>query len=304
MEKSAETNSYILEHEPPPSYDSTFHESSHHHDSDSERAAGFRPTVQLNIETAGHDYHTASWTGDLAIPVFRVPSSGGILQPNNTSAAPAYLSLRPKKNSNSAALVRGDDPGQRPIMSTIYRWGPGRDPRMRIFPASGAGVSIADAVEKDTSISSSDGGSEFQVNTHWVSSRSADMDTPYGRFEWRYGKRAERKADDADKADSLLVLEKVLDSASSSSSTKGGSERVRVAQLVRNAEFRTAGTTKYGGGNGGRLMIDLSSWIGGSDGGKGAHLAEDIEAFVVCSALCMLKRETDRAKNNQVVVFS
>jgi len=302
MDKSAETDSYIVEHEPPPSYDSTFNENSHHHDSDSERAAGFRPTVQLNIVTAGHDYDTASWTGDLAIPVFRVhsSSSGEAVQPNNATT-PAYVSLRPKKNSNSAALVRGDDPGQRPIMSTVYRWGPGRDPRMRIFPASGAAVSIADAVDKDTSVSSH-GGSEFQVNTHWVSSRSADMDTPYGRFEWRYGKRAERKADDASKADSLLVLEKVLDGASSSKG--GGGERVRIAQLVRNAEFRTPGTTKYGGGNGGRLMIDLSSWNSSGGGEKGAHLAEDIEAFVVCSALCMLKRETDRAKNNQVVALS
>ncbi|KXJ87382.1 hypothetical protein Micbo1qcDRAFT_167732, partial [Microdochium bolleyi] len=187
MDKSAETSSYIVEHEAPPAYESTFDESSHHHDSDSERAAGFRPTVQLSIETAGHDYSTMSWTGDVAIPVFRL---------DNSNTTPAYLSLRPKKNSNSAALVRGDDPGARPIMATVYRWGPGRDPRMRVYPATGPAVSIADAVDKDKPVPS-DGGSEFPVNTHWMSSRSADMDTPYGRFEWRYGRRAERKADDA-----------------------------------------------------------------------------------------------------------
>jgi hypothetical protein len=299
MDKS---NSYIAEDQPPPAYESTFQESSHHHDSDSEQAAGFRPTVQLSIETAGHDYSTWSWTGDLAIPVFRLANSGGSGSSLHDSNTPAYLSLRPKKSSNSAVLVRGDDPGTRPILSTVYRWGPGRDPRMRTFPASGPAVSLQDAVDKDKAVPGQhDGGCEFQVNTHWVSSRSADMDTPYGRFEWRYGRRAERKADDAAMADSLLVLEKVMGDSSKA-------PRVRVAQLVRNAEYRTRGTTRSAGGNGGRLMIDLSPWMngGGSSGGekKGAHAVEEIEAFVVCGALCMLKRETDRAKNNQMAVLT
>jgi hypothetical protein len=34
----------------------------------------------------------------------------------------------------------------------------------------------------------------------------------------------------------------------------------RVAQLVRNNQFRTPRTKKYSGGNGGRLLIDLRLW--------------------------------------------
>ncbi|KAJ1323297.1 hypothetical protein MN608_11445 [Microdochium nivale] len=302
MSKHGESSAYIVEHEAPPSYESTFDESNHYHDSDSERAAGFRPTTHLSIETTGHDYSTMSWTGDMAVPVFRLDFANSVSatsQHNDSSRSsntPAYLSLRSKKNSNSAALVRGDDPGARPIMSTVYRWGPGRDPRMRVYPASGSAVTIDDAVDKDKGVPQ--GGSEFPVNTHWVTSRSADMDTPYGRFEWRYGKRAERKSDDGAGADSLLVLEKVAGDSGNDSSSK--TSRVRVAQLVRNAEYRTQDTTKYGGGNGGRLMIDLSPWMGD----KGAHAADEIEAFVVCGALCMLKRETDRAKSNQMAVLT
>ncbi|KAI1847072.1 hypothetical protein JX266_006947 [Neoarthrinium moseri] len=260
--------------------------------------SGFNPTIHLAIETLGFNLNSVTcrnWNGDQAIPVFRTHAGATPDLPFKHAEQPEYVSIRPKKNSNSCALVRGDDPAQTPLISTVYRWGPGRDPHMRIYEPTER-ISVADAVDKDKHIAN-----EFEVKTHWITSRAATMVTPFGTFEWRYGKKPEKKEY---AADSLLVCDR-LDSpnapiAGTSSSPKKDS-RIRVAQLVRNEEYRAYGSKKrWVGGNGGRLMLDLGDWACLEKSGA----VEKVEALLVAGCLLMLKRETDREKDNQLAVLT
>lgn len=284
----------------PPSYDAATSRDSDEKAQDAisinsatSQAPGFNPSIHLVIETAGFNINSLSnrnWYGDQAIPVFRLnPGQTEMLERQNN---PDYLSIRPKKGSNSCALIRGDDQSQQPIISTVYRWGPGRDPIIRMYGPNEC-VSIEHAVDKANSINS-----EFEVNTHWVTTRSVDMATPYGKFEWRYAKRSERKDI---QADSLIVCDR-LDSphavAASSSSKKAA--RVRIAHFIRNSEYRTQGTSRWHGGNGGRLMIDLGDW----SVQEKSSVAEEVESLILASCLLMLKRETDAQKNNQMAVLT
>jgi len=252
-------------------------ESGHSTDSDSappgysEAAAashhGFAPTSQLQIQAIGYDVNQALTGRTLEnITVWRPGASGA-----------EYASMRLKKSSNSCALVRVSDPG-RPIISTIYRFGPGRHPRMRILPsASVASVSIEDAI-KDHNVR----GELIEVKSRSMVSRGQVFDTSLGKFEWRFGTKQELAAAHAD---SLLVLERA---------DHGGS---RIAQLVRNDEYRTPGTQKYSGGNGGRLMMDLSKWTDDKNTSP-----ERVEAFIVASCILMLKREADRFIDNHLAI--
>jgi hypothetical protein len=200
-----------------------------------------------------------------------------------------YTSIRLKRSSNSCALVRGSDSNHTPLIGTIYRWGPGRHPRMRILPpqtsASVEEVINSDHVECEL----------VEVRNSSMISRTQKMVTSFGTFEWRYGSRAERK--EAYDAASLLIMERT--DLSSSAGGKMGKHGVRVAQLVRNDEFRTPGTSRYMGGNGGRLMMDLSMWAD-----KKNPCAKDVEAFMVASCICMLKREADRFRDNQIALVT
>lgn len=157
---------------------------------------------------------------------------------------------------------------------------------MRIFPAN-TSVSVEDAINADKVECEL-----IDVKSRSMLSRAQKFDTSFGAFEWRYGSRGERK-EDYD-ASSLLILERT-DSVESGAGAKVGKRGVRVAQLVRSDEFRTPGTTRYMGGNGGRLMMDLSLW---TEDKKAT--AKDVEAFVVASCICMLKREADRFRDNTI----
>lgn len=266
-------------------------------------APDFNPTTHLAIETLGFDLNivtSRNWDGDQAIPVFRMHPGATPALPFKRAEQPEYISVRPKKNSNSCALVRGDDQAQTPLISTVYRWGPGRDPRMRIFGPNEHKISVADAVDKDKHVAN-----EFEVKTHLITSRSASMASPFGKFEWRYGKKSEKKEY---AADSLLVCDRLdspnasttISTSSSSSSSKKGS-RVRIAQLIRNEEYRAQGSKKkWVGGNGGRLMLDLGDWVGREKSG----VVDEVEALLVAGCLLMLKRETDREKDNQLAAIT
>ena len=164
------------------------------------------------------------------------------------------------------------------MLATVYRWGPGRPPKIRIFPKDST-VSVEDAINSDSVPCELVG-----VKSRNMFSRTQRMETSFGTFEWRYGNRGERK--EVDQADSLLVMDRV---------DPAKKESTRIAHMVRSDEFRTEGTTKCMGGNGGRLMIDLSPWADDK-----TTAAKDVEAFVVASCICMLKREADRFQNNAV----
>jgi len=84
----------------------------------------FAATRQLQIQAVGYDTNQALTGMTLEnISVYSVESR-----------ELEYLSVRLKRTSNSCALVRGSDMNHAPLIATIYRWGPGRPPRMRILP--------------------------------------------------------------------------------------------------------------------------------------------------------------------------
>ncbi|KAJ6786754.1 hypothetical protein PWT90_02010 [Aphanocladium album] len=225
----------------------------------------FLATSNLDVHAIGYDTNQALTGRTLEnISVNRVESG-----------QTEYISLRQKKSSNSCALVRTSDQ-DRTLISTIYRFGPGRHPKMHIVPDN-AKVSV-DAALSNKSVP----GEEVEVKSRSFTSRAQVFDTALGKYQWRYGDKQEKAAVNAD---SLLIMERA--------------DGVRVAQLIRNAELRTPGTVKYSGGNGGRLMIDLHTW---ENNDKGA--TSGVEAFVVASCILMLKREADRFIDNNIALVT
>lgn len=242
-----------------------------------EASSSFKATVHLQIEAIGYDLNQALSCRTLEnIPVI-----------NLDTGQPAYQSLRLKRTSNSCALVRADDPDQNALISTIYRIGPGRRPRMRILPEN-SGISVGEAI-KDENVR----GEQIEVKSHSFFSREQVFDTSLGKYTWRYGTKDERSEDGAD---SLLLMERV-DRVPLPDGTKSESG-VRIAQFIRSDELRTAGSKKYSGGNGGRLELDLSMWHDEDDAVPG------IEAFAVASCILMLKREADRFRDNNIAALT
>ncbi|KAI3482320.1 hypothetical protein L1887_55081 [Cichorium endivia] len=94
--------------------------------------------------------------------------------------------MRLKKKSNSCALVRASD--ETPLISTVYRFGPGRHPRMRILDSQSK-VSVEEAINDDNVT-----GEQVEVRSRSIISRAQTFDMSFGKFEWRYGKRKERAA--------------------------------------------------------------------------------------------------------------
>ncbi|EPS40498.1 hypothetical protein H072_5645 [Dactylellina haptotyla CBS 200.50] len=248
----------------------------------------FHPTRLLQIEAAGHPL--------VALPCTPPPNPIYIhaVSPTGDVLEPLYLSLRGSRSSNNSVLVRASDPSETPLCSTTYRRGPGKPPKIQLH---GAAVSDSDDLDTCSSASAHKKGEEageeddvtITVSSRGITTRAQIMQTQLGTFAWRFASREERR--DA-AADNLLVLERIT-------TVKGNKQehRHRVAQLVRNAEFRSAGSNKRTAGNGGRLMLDLSQWADS----KGE--AEQIEALALASCLVMLKKEVDRRRALQVAVI-
>jgi hypothetical protein len=115
----------------------------------------------------------------------------------------------------------------------------------------------------------------------------------WGRFEWRYGDRKEKKALKAEgwgEVNNLLVLERVVYRGGD----KGKEERIRVAQLLRGEETRTPGTKASAAGNGGRLEMCLV--------GEAGEVIDEVTVVVTC--LVMLKKEIDRMRACQMTAMS
>jgi len=260
-----------LHFDPPPEYKEAIASSS---PSSSLSSDTFTVTDQLQIQAIGYDVDQALTGRTLEnISIYGVDSKEA-----------EYVSIRLTKSSNSCALVRASDSRQAPIISTIYRFGPGRHPKMCILPYD-THVSAQEAI-KNVDVS----GETVEVQSRSMFSRAQTFDTPFGKLEWRFGTGEEHAACNAD---SLLVMERI-DRASvpDGRRSKGG---VRVAQLVRNGQYRTPGSVRYSGGNGGRLMMDLGVW----DDDKSASTS-NVEAFIVASCILMLKREADRFIDNHL----
>lgn len=241
-------------------------------------AGQFMPDTQLQIQAIGYDYNAAMYGNTLEQITVCQPDTGHV----------EYTSVRLKKNSNSCGLVRGSDDSSVPLIATIYRWGPGRSPRMKILQKD-SHANVQQAIESDKVPCEL-----IELRSRNMFSRTQIFETSFGTFEWRYGSRDERRA--TDDANSLLIMEKI---ETVSGGLKSSKKARRVAQLVRNDEFRTPGTNKNMGGNGGRLMMDVSSGVDGH-----SVTTKDFEAFVVAGCICMLKREADRFKDNVVAAVT
>lgn len=160
-----------------------------------------------------------------------------------------------------------EDSFETAVARTTYRFGPGRNPIVRIG--------------RDDDL----GADEFEMVPKSLLTRTVGFETGrWGRFEWRYGNRVERGQHGAD---NLLILEKV--------GVGAGVGRVRVAQLVRNDVLRTPGTKYSAAGNGGRLQMDLV-------GDKGHEVVDEVVVVVTC--LVMLKKEIDRLRAIQIAAMS
>ncbi|BFZ58831.1 hypothetical protein PYCC9005_005896 [Savitreella phatthalungensis] len=237
-------------------------------------ADGFKATSQFYIHANGYTLGQALYGKTLENTyIYRVDTS-----------ELAYTSVRTKRKSNSCALVRGSDGP--PLIATIYRRGPFRHARMRIY-APGAVKTVDDAINSDWE---DEDGDLVKVESKSIFTHTQKFDTPYGTFEWRDGSKRERKDAAAD-ATTLMIMER----------HDLGNEAVPVARFVRTPEFRTPGTKKDvigERGAGGRLMLDLTSWR------DQKVEIDDVEAFIVASCICMIKRETDRyIEQSQAVVM-
>lgn len=184
----------------------------------------------------------------------------------------AYESLRIKKNSGNSILVRAGGDSEAPICSTAYRFGPGRPPRLCLH-------GLRETEE------------EYEVLNKGCATRAQTIRTHLGTFEWRYANRQERKTEGAN---SLLILDLV---STISIDGKEREHRQKVAQFVRNEEYRTVGSRGSTAGNGGRLMMDLRDWADT----KGEE--EQMEVLALATCIVMLKKEVDRRRMHQAIVL-
>ena len=175
--------------------------------------------------------------------------------------------MRSKRSSGNCDLVDAESEAGKILASTIYHWGPGKNPVVRINGQGEGGE-----------------GEEFEVLGKSLVSRSTVFECRGVRFEWRYVGRKER----SEGVSSLLVLEKVE------------GERVRVAQLVRGEGTRSPGSSGSSAGNGGRLEVCLDC-LDGEVKGEGKVIDEKM---VVSTCLVMLKKEVDRRRALQVAMIS
>ncbi|KAI0806497.1 hypothetical protein GGR55DRAFT_211144 [Xylaria sp. FL0064] len=270
--------------------------------------SAFTPTKQLQIQTQGKNLLSfPTPTPADPIPIFTLTPTGHLDRP-------LYFSIRPQHRSGSCFLTHADDETRAPLMTTTYRfgYGPGRrpvvvlgDPARNPALAPQQGRSLECRVDDEEgkregereewgdehAEAGAEGQKTFEIAGRSLFSRAIRFQVPgLGTFGWRYADSAERAAVSAD---SLLVCEVFHENKSN----KGKENKTnRIAQLVRNATYRTPGTSRSSAGNGGRLMLDLSVFEEKS--------RERVEWLVVTTAVAMLKREVDRRRSQQIAALA
>ena len=196
----------------------------------------------------------------LGISWFRFPLSvKELTTPVLRDSTPVYQSVRDRRSTGSCTLT-ATQPTATEVARTTYSFGPGR----KRAPA----VTIGDE-------------EEFRVY------RSGGICCGNCTFQWR-GERCE------------WVYEREMRPATTSSDARplktkllvlyigDGTNRRKVAELVRNNETRTKGSGSTWAGNGGALVL-------GDDAD---------EVMVVATVLVMLKREMDRRRFHQIAMLS
>jgi hypothetical protein len=232
----------------------------------------FIPSSKLQIQNPGH----RMWAfpvppKTLETPVFTLSSE-------NKCERPRWISIRPERSKGNCYLVNADDETGTSIARTTYRFGPGKDPRVRIG---------GDGHE----------GEEFEMVSRWIT-RATSFLYAGRRWEWRYGDKRERKRvqeESGEECNSLLILDAV-------SGEERTGKRRQAARLIRGEDSRTPGSKKTHAGNGGRLEICLPDADAPND--REERWNEGLtEVVVVVTALVMLKKEIDRMRSRQIVTI-
>ncbi|CAI4217704.1 unnamed protein product [Parascedosporium putredinis] len=243
---------------------------------------------------------------------------------------PLYTSFRRARGSGTCELKAGYDPTSDILVSTTYRWGPGKPPILTLHSGNdttttsiaGRASSPAPSASSSSSSPARGGGGAISKSAFH---RTLVFRTRFGTFTWRYATRAERKAANAN---SLVILERVVavahapaapsasaaaSSSSASSSSVFASARRRpvaettdvvvaeVARFVRSDQTRTPGTSKHTAGNGGLLLLDLSSWQGEK---ADPADAEEVRRLAVASCISLMKKEVDRRRVQQMMTMA
>jgi hypothetical protein len=238
----------------------------------------FQPTCSLQIDNQGLPLIALPLPPrPYPIPVYAITESGAI-------GDKMYESIRQSRGSGNAILFRTGNPHY-PVCSTSYRFGPGRPPKISLLAPD---ANVTNLGKDEVPV----GNEEFEVIGNGCMTRAVTIRTHLGTFSWRYASKAERREFSAD---SLLVLDHVTNIALEGGKTEKKTRRV--AQLVRNSEFRTKGSGRSTAGNGGRLMMDTRDWADRKDE------AHQLETFIVASCIVMLKREMDRRRVHQAMVI-
>jgi hypothetical protein len=198
----------------------------------------------------------------LGIRAVRLPFPSGETEivVTHPDGSEAYVSTRDKRWSGNCVLSH---PKAGSLIKTDYFFGP-KDTVLRLLQTSSV---LPEQVK---------------VTGRWAS-RTTSFTSPKGiEFEWKYAKE---KQPDGKKVH-LIVLQMA--------GKQDEKESRRIAQLARDKETRTPGTSKCRAGNGGELQID--------DGAL--HEFELEESIVVATCLVMLKREIDRRRMIQCAVIA
>ncbi|KFH48789.1 hypothetical protein ACRE_005010 [Hapsidospora chrysogenum ATCC 11550] len=250
-------------------------------------AASFHPTLSYQIETKGHPLIA------LPLPPEPVPIPVYAVTPSGEPAEKVYECIRPSRGSGSCLLYHVPTSIEVPVCMTTYRFGPGRPPKIRLVdPRS---PEVGSSLDTGTSAGPASGEEEFEIVGRGCATRAVFIRTHLGTFQWRYANKAERKAVGAD---SLVIMERITTVAHRGGKTE--EKYRRIAQLVRNSDYRSSGTGRSTAGNGGRLIMDLREWSSADSKDE----ARQMETIVVASCIAMLKKEVDRRRLHQAMVMA
>ncbi|KAK5173824.1 uncharacterized protein LTR77_002505 [Saxophila tyrrhenica] len=214
---------------------------------------------------------------ELILPIF----SG-----TDITVEPLYTSTRPSKRKNNAVLShsqRGD------IISTTYRFGPGREPKVRYLQSQSQQQTFANDVKRAESSDSDDdaeGPLALEVDSGHLFKHTVTLtSTPEAsrRFKWKYT-RTPTEPEGKKKRVLALYAE---GGPESSSSSRSGDDWEAIAVLVRTESTRTEGTSKWGWGNGGQLFFSHNA---------AEHMEEGL---LVATCIMMMKKEVDRGRGTQ-----
>ncbi|KAL2138817.1 hypothetical protein VTI28DRAFT_6200 [Corynascus sepedonium] len=199
----------------PPPYD----------DFDGPSSRAFRPTVHLQIQTAGKPWLSLPTPPRPdPIPVFALhPDDPSTVAGAAAGAIPQFTSFRPERYSGSCYLQQTSSSGSSTVVATTtYRFGPGRPPVVRLFsPFSSPSPAAVHHILYSSSHKNKSGdddhnshttqyaegehhqqqeGNEngawdmFTVSSLGLLTRAVGFRSRLGSFQWRYARRGERRA--------------------------------------------------------------------------------------------------------------